>query len=373
MSENRYDIVALVSNDLVTDQRMQRCLSSLSAAGFKCLLLGRKRPHSKPLSQAFSFDQERHTLGADSGKRFYAQLNRAHQYRLLELKPRAILVVDTDTMLAGASIAKKLGIPWVYDAHELFIEQPEVARRWWIKAVWNWIEKRFVSEASAAYTVGEEIATILSEKHGVSVSTIRNLPWSISTFEKSKTTTSNPIVLYQGALNEGRGLEELIQAAKQLPNYTFWIAGGGYLRKDLDDLVEELEISNVNFHGELTPAQLHELTPQADIGYALMRNTSLNYYLSLSNKSIDYIQAGLPSLQMDWPEYRRIHEAYDCYQLVPEISVQAVVDGLTSLQDEETFRRLQEGCRKAATELTWEQEQEGLVEIWRGVLAPTVF
>jgi len=362
-----YDIVALVSNDLVTDQRMQRCLTSLSQAGYRCLLLGRLRPHSKALSEVFPFDQERHVLAADAGKKFYLELNKAHQKRLVELRPKAILVVDVDTMLAGASAARLLGIPWVYDAHELFAEQPEVARRWWIKAIWNWVEKRYVPKAAAVYTVGQEIATILAEKHGVQVSTVRNLPWAKSTCEKSKAGNKKPIVLYQGALNEGRGLEELIQAAKQLPNYTFWIAGGGYLRSHLDALVEELQLSNVVFHGELTPKELHALTPQADIGYALMRNTSLNYYLSLSNKSIDYIQAGLPSLQMDWPEYRSIHEQYGCYQLVPEISSQAVVDGLLALEDSDHFKALQDGCKRAAKDLTWDLEQEELVRIWREV------
>ncbi|MFK8055042.1 MAG: glycosyltransferase [Saprospiraceae bacterium] len=369
MSDHRYDIVALVSNDLVTDQRMQRCLTSLCHAGFKCLLLGRERPNSKPLSSDHPFDQERHHLSADAGKGFYLQLNKAHQARLLALKPKAILVVDLDTMLAGASAARTLGIPWVYDAHELFCEQPEVARRWWIKAVWSWVEKRYVRKAAAAYTVGQEIASILSEKHRVPVSTVRNLPWARPAVpQEIKTKNDQPIVLYQGALNEGRGLEELIQAAQQLPNYTFWIAGGGYLRPQLDALVKELDLSNVVFHGELTPEQLHELTPQADIGYALMRNTSLNYYLSLSNKSIDYIQAGLPSLQMDWPEYRAIHEQFGCYQLVSEISKQAVVDGLAALQDELIYKELQAGCTRAARALTWELEQEKLVGIWEEVL-----
>lgn len=367
MSE-QYDIVALVSNDLVTDQRMQRCLTSLSAAGYKCLLLGRERPNSKALAKSLPFHQERHRLASDVGKGFYLQLNKAHQKRLLELKPRSILVVDVDTMLAGASAAKRLGIPWVYDAHELFSEQPEVARRWWIKAVWNWVEKRYVPKAAAVYTVGGEIAAILSEKHGVRVETVRNLPWAKNTFEKSKAGNEKPIVLYQGALNEGRGLEELILAAKELSNYTFWIAGGGYLRPQLDALVKDLGLSNVVFHGELTPTKLRELTPQADIGYALMRNTSLNYYLSLSNKSIDYIQAGLPSLQMDWPEYRAIQEQYGCYLLVPEISSQAVVDGLKALEDESVFKQLQEGCTRAAKALTWELEQKKLIGVWKEVL-----
>ena len=367
---DQYDIVALVSNDLVTDQRMQRCLTSLSNAGYKCLLLGRERPYSKPLSSSLPFAQERHSLSADSGKGFYLQLNKAHQKRLLELKPKAVLVVDVDTMLAGARAAKRLDIPWLYDAHELFCETPEIARRWWIKVVWNWIEKRYVPKAAAVYTVGGEIASILSEKHGVPVSTVRNLPWTRPTSGSvSKARTDAPIVLYQGALNEGRGLEELIQAAQQLPNYTFWIAGGGYLRVKLDAIVKDLGLSNVVFHGELTPEQLHSLTPQADIGYALMRNTSLNYYLSLSNKSIDYIQAGLPSLQMDWPEYRAIHEQYGCYQLVPEISAQAVVDGLKALQAEDTFKQLQAGCARAAQALTWDLEQAKLVEVWGEVLS----
>ena len=272
-------------------------------------------------------------------------------------------------MLAGASAAKKLGIPWVYDAHELFCEQPEVARRWWIKMLWKFLEKSYVPKAAAIYTVGQEIASRLSATYNVPVSTIRNLPWAKNTFEKPKAVNKNPVVLYQGALNEGRGLEELIQAAEQLPAYTFWIVGGGYLRPQLDALVLQLGISNVVFQGELTPGELHQLTPQADIGYALMRNTGLNYYLSLSNKSIDYIQAGLPSLQMDWPEYRAIHDTYNCYQLVERISVEAIVDGLKNLQDESTYKALQAGCARAAKELTWDLEQEKLVGIWDGVLS----
>ena len=172
----RYDIVALTSNDLVTDQRMQRCLTALSEAGYRCLLLGRERPASKPLDRSLPFAQERHRLGAHAGKRFYLQLNRAHRARLLALRPRAVLVVDLDTVWGGATAAAALGVPWAYDAHELFTEQPEVARRLWIRAAWAAVGRRYVGRAAAAYTVGDAIARELTRRYERPFEVVRNLP-----------------------------------------------------------------------------------------------------------------------------------------------------------------------------------------------------
>ena len=175
MSKPRYDIVALVSNDLATDQRMHRCLSTLTRAGYRCLLLGRELAGSSELDDQLPFDQERHRLRHVRGKRFYHDLNRAHRKRLLDLRPKSILVVDLDTMWGGAQAAAKLQIPWVYDAHELFVEVPELKGRRLAKSAWQMLAKRYIPRAAACYTVGQAIAAEHTRRYSRKFSVVRNL------------------------------------------------------------------------------------------------------------------------------------------------------------------------------------------------------
>ena len=370
MAARSYDVVALTSNDLVTDQRMQRCMHSLAGAGYRCSLLGRERPASQALPLVEDYDQERHRLGAHAGKRFYLELARAHYRRLLELRPRAVLAVDLDTVIPAARAAARLGIPWVYDAHELFTEQPEVARRPWIRASWSLVGQRYVDRARAAYTVGDAIARELTGRYQIPFEVVRNVPHTQARLSpKPDGPPPSPFtVLYQGALNEGRGLEELIDAARELPSIRVWIAGDGPLAADLRRRARDRRVGNVEFLGELPPERLRELTPRADLGYALMRDVSRNYYLSLSNKSLDYIHAGLPSMQMNWPEYAALDEQYGCYHLTDELSVEAVIDGVEACRELRYHALLREGCRRAAAELTWAREERRLLNIWREVL-----
>ena len=366
----RYDIVALVSNDLAGDQRMIRCLSTLGAAGYRCLLLGRERPGSPPLDRARPFAQERHRLRAHAGKAFYWQLNRAHERRLLQLRPRCILAADLDTVWAAARASRRLGVPWVYDAHELFTEVPEVARRPWIRAAWAWLGRRFIPRAAAHYTVGEDIAAELSRRYGVPFGVVRNYPVptaasanalrpELRELVAARDASGRYAVLYQGALNEGRGLEELIDAVADLPGVEAWIAGGGDLEDALRRRAAARAPDRVRFTGWMPPEQLRALTPHADLGYALMRDVSLNYRLSLSNKSLDYLHAGLPSLQMDWPEYRRIADrSPGVYTLVPTLTAQSARAAIESARQAAPSAAV---FAQAAARLTWASEAATLV------------
>ncbi len=361
----RYDLVALVSNDLVTDQRMQKSLASLQGAGYDCLLLGRRRPHSAALDVGMPFDQERHALRADVGKRFYWQLNRAHYHRLLALRPRAILAVDLDTVWAAYRASRRLQVPFAFDAHELFEDQAEVARRPWIKAAWYALGRWCVPAAAAHYTVGQEIAAILSERYRRPFATVCNFPTAAPSVPVPQVLPkgANPfVILYQGALSEGRGLEELIEASLTLRDAEVWIVGDGPEGERLRAFAKTCHADRVRFLGELSPGALSELTPLAHLGYALMRKVSRNYYLSLSNKSIDYLRAGLPSLQMAWPEYSRIQETWNCYCLVDHLSVGTVTAAIAECREPMTYAELARASARAGAHLTWDSEAETLLQ-----------
>jgi len=108
------------------------------------------------------------------------------------------------------------------------------------------------------------------------------------------------------------------------------------------------------------------VTPQAHLGLNLLKNQGLNYYYSLANKAFDYIQAGLPSLNMSFPEYRKLNEQYDVFYLLDELDVTAIQFAVKELQrNKGLYAKLATHCAEAAKELTWENEKPKLLAFYQ--------
>jgi glycosyltransferase involved in cell wall biosynthesis len=167
-------------------------------------------------------------------------------------------------------------------------------------------------------------------------------------------------------LNEGRGLEALIGVMPAFSQAELWLAGEGDLSGALRQMVREKGLeAQVRFLGYVRPADLPGLTQQATIGFNLLENKGLSYYYSLANKAFDYIQAGLPSVQMDFPEYRRLQEEYRVFQLVTDLQPETLIPAIRHLlEDKEFYAQMSQSCLSAATELCWERE-EGFVGVKR--------
>jgi len=297
-------------------------------------------------------------------------------------------------MWAGARAARQLGIPWVYDAHELYVEVPELIGRPVARAAWQALAKRYIPRAAKCYTVGEAIATEHQRRYGSAFEVVRNLtdaqPRKFATATEAlpsmngfgdrvdiklggnegQSSGERPVIIYQGAVNRGRGLAALLQLAALTTSLDVWIVGDGDLLLELQDKALALSLTNVLFFGQVDPKNLRELSKQASLGYALMDGESLNYHLSLSNKSIDYIHAGLPSLQMDWPEYAAINEHYGCYTLLADLDIRPMQAAVKDMLEPCTYATMQAACKKAAAELTWANEEHRLVQVWRDVISP---
>lgn len=218
------------------------------------------------------------------------------------------------------------------------------------------------------YTVCESLATLFEKNYGTHFDVIRNVPCKQPLNTQPKPAI--PIILYQGALNDGRGLEEMIEAMKQIDNAEFWIAGEGDLSKELRILVQEKQLTKrVKFLGFLKPQALKEVTNKATIGLNLLQNKGLNYYYSLANKSFDYIQAGIPTINMNFPEYQRIVAKYKVALLVDDLSAETLVSSVQFLLNNKVlYEELQQNCNRAREEYIWEKEEELLINLYKSVL-----
>jgi len=101
----------------------------------------------------------------------------------------------------------------------------------------------------------------------------------------------------------------------------------------------------------------------------LLDPASSNYNLSLANRTFDYIQAGLPSIHMDFPEYRTINNSFKIAELVPEYTLQAARHAVLKMTTDLTYySKLQDNCFLAAKHYNWSIEKEKLINIYKKCL-----
>ena len=125
-----------------------------------------------------------------------------------------LLVNDLDTLPANFLVSKLRPWPLIFDSHEYFTERAELNNRIFVRNFWLRLEKFLVPRVKLAYTVNETLAKMYAAKYGISFGVVRNLPdeniaevpYSLPEHFKNQ-----KIILYQGALNKDRGLEQIIK------------------------------------------------------------------------------------------------------------------------------------------------------------------
>ncbi len=357
-------IICTVTNDLTYDQRMIRICSSLANAGYSVLLVGRHKPDSVAL-QAQPFQQKRLPCWFQKGKLFYLEYNLRLLLFLLFAKADILYAVDLDTIVPNFLVSRLRHKICVFDAHEYYTQTPEVVRRPAIQQIWTWVANCTIPHLRYGITVGPALATIFQQQYGIPFTTIRNVPFR-QTVAVAKTSKPENVLLYQGALNEGRGLEPLIAAMQYLPHATLWLAGEGDLSEDLRNLAQRLQLEEqVKFLGYLLPDALKTITRQATIGFNLLENKGLSYYYSLANKAFDYVQAGIPSIHSDFPEYRNLNAEWEVFVLLPDLKVKTIVKTVERLlNDQNHYLQLAENCQQAAQDWHWEGEEKRLLHLF---------
>ncbi|MDA3615203.1 glycosyltransferase [Polluticaenibacter yanchengensis] len=377
-------IIFTVTNDLVFDQRMHRICTTLSDVGYKVTLVGRLMPDSPKLTPK-KFEQIRLKLNFHSGKLFYIQYN-LRLYRFLRRqKADAICAIDLDTIVPVYYAAKKLKCIKALDAHEYFTEMNEIKRRPGIYKIWHWVERRFMPEFHNGYTVGYAIANSFKNIYNLDYEVVRNMPLKnpntqpnpdalqqavdlIDHFNRN-TDSSLPVIMYQGAVNEARGLIQLIDAMKNIPARLIIAGTGNTFEETHAHLTQQNLGHKIIMTGNIRPEVLKHLTNHCYIGINLVENTGLNQYYSLANKYFDYIMASKPQVSMNYPEYKRVNDTYDIALLIDNVEVPAIENAINQLLNNAAlYQRLANNCINAASQLNWEKESEKLVTFWKSIL-----
>ena len=132
-------VVISVTNDLVTDQRVNRIATTLHNHGYEVLVVGNRFKDSCQIQRPYKTKFFR--LIFNRKMFFYAEYNIRLFFFLLFVKADIFLSNDTDTLPANYLASRFRRKKLVFDAHEMFPEVPEIVGRHTVKRIWTKIEK----------------------------------------------------------------------------------------------------------------------------------------------------------------------------------------------------------------------------------------
>ncbi len=363
-----------VTNDLATDQRVQKVCDFLTRLGFQVTMIGVKRPKSLPVKH-LPFKTFRFKIVFQKGFLFYAEYNIKLFFYLLFSRCNLFVANDLDT-LAPNFLASRLRFRnLVYDSHEFFLGSTEIENRPFVRRFWAAIERLIFPRLKHVITVNHSIADLYEKRYGNRPKVVRNLPrrykpaHCISRNELGLPEDKKIVLMQGGAINVDRGAEELIHAMKPtfgLDNVELYFIGGGDVWEKIKELTRLLHLERkVHFLPKMPYKKMMQYTRVSDLGVSLDKPVSLNYKYSLPNKLFDYLAAGIPVLASPLVEVKKVVEGYDVGRCIESHEPAHIAEMIRSmLQDEESCQRWKENALKTAEMLCWENEEKVLAEIY---------
>ena len=277
---------------------------------------------------------------------------------------------DLNTMPQGFICAKvrlrsrKL----IYDSHEVQTSRTGYGR---IHAL---LEKYFIRKADAMIVENHTRAEYNEELYGFYPNVVHNYPFKVSIKPENKVNLQEmlglrkeeKILLYQGGIQTGRGLDKLIEAVPMIKEGTVVLIGDGRIKKDLMVKVSEMQLEErVKFLPKVPLKELPAYTANAYLGFQILNNVCFNHYSASSNKLFEYMMAGIPVVACSFPEIRKVVEGEEiglCIDSHNPAEIAWAVNELT--QNREKRDCFSRNAILARHKYNWEIEKEVLIGLY---------
>lgn len=258
------------------------------------------------------------------------------------------------------------GAKLVYDAHEL---ETEVNGLKGIrKSLSKLIERLFIQKVDLVIVVSESISQWYVNNYSIprpivvlnSPKLINREPTNLLR-ERLSIPMDCKIILYQGGLEKGRGIELILDAMSknQRNDIAFVFMGYGTLENKIKYYSNNFE--HIYFHEAVDPADILDYTSSADLGVSLIENTCLSYYYCLPNKLFEYTMAGLPIIVSNMKEMAAIVNKFSAGSVMVENSAEELNFKINYLINSD-LTELKTNAKRLATENCWSIQEEKMIE-----------
>ncbi|WP_167629249.1 glycosyltransferase family 4 protein [Listeria valentina] len=277
---------------------------------------------------------------------------------------------DLNTLFQAVVCAKWLkNKPLVFDSHEV-----NLSRTGYNAAYYGIAEKWLLHFVDRCIHENHTRAKFIRRVYGFYPAVVYNYPFfsdetevPYNLHEKLNIANDEPILLYQGGLQSGRGLEKLIDATPLIKRGVVVFLGDGKLRAELIRQTERLRLQHrIKFLPKVPVGELPLYTRNAYLGIQLLNDTCFNHYSAASNKLFEYMMAGVPVVACSFPEIRKVVTKEKIGVIVQSNDVNSIARGINEMLDHPEMRdEMSQNARKARLRYSWEREQEGFLRIYQ--------
>lgn len=310
-------------------------------------------------------------------------------YKARKIRPDIISGHDLSGLTIGylstLFIKKKNKAKLVYDSHEFELGR-NVQRSKVTTVLIKKLEGFLIRRCAFSIMVNDEIADRVQSIYNLQQRSIvvRNIPstWLIekdvidSTREELckalKAPSDSFIVMYHGALVNGRGIETLIEIVGVNPNIYGFVLGNGderYLQKLHTMAKEKGSFDRILFKQAVPITELWRYVGAASVGLIIIPAICESYYLCLPNKFFENIQSETPVVCSDYPAMRNLIDKYNNGVVCDATNVDIVNRAIEELrQNPRLYSEKKKGAIRAKIDLCWEKEKIVLRDAYNALM-----
>ena len=179
-----------------------------------------------------------------------------------------------------------------------------------------------------------------------------------------------PILLYQGGIQVGRGLDKIVEAIDKFNDGITVFIGDGKLKPEIMKMVDERNLNDkVRFLNKVPVDELKYYTANAYLGFQVLNNVCFNHYSACSNKLFEYMMSKVPVVACNFPEIKRVVQEEQIGLVVDSHDPNEIANAVnTLLENKELHSMFSENCTKAREKYNWNNEKENFVKIYDSFL-----
>lgn len=375
-------VLMLVSNPCTNDPRVFNEARSLIQAGYKVHVIARNWDKRNPPRENWDGIEvirvrtllaPRQGFGSVLWNGFSLILWQWQAYRqALILKNKSGFDIvhchDLDTLLVGIRLKRKLNLPLIYDAHEIYGYMVADDFPSPIVNLFLIIEKKLLKYVDQIINVTEAQRRYYVSITDKPISVIMNCKPLQSLEYVYHNSQAAFTLIYIGVLHQGRLIPMLLDAVSELPDIHCIIGGVGQAK-----YVQEIEekcraVRNAEFIGQVPFDEVINLTQKADVVILIVDAQNANNRIGLGNKQFEAMVCGKPIICSKGTYSGELTEQEET-GLTVDSNKEALKQAIIKLRDnpELTERLGRNALRAAITKYNWHKQEEKLIELYRGM------
>ncbi len=256
----------------------------------------------------------------------------------------------------------------IYDSHEV-----QTGRTGYDSSIYGWMERKYLRFVDTLIHENHTRAKHIEELYGIYPKVVHNYPFKevdkgderVELAELLGIEATTPILLYQGGIQIGRGLDKLIEAIPSINKGVLVFIGDGRIKPSLEKMVQENGLeSRVKFLPKVPAQDLFKYTRNAFLGFQVLNNVCFNHYSASSNKLFEYIMCSVPVIACSFPEIQKVVEGEEVGICVDSHDPISIANGVNYLLEHPNeYMKMKENCLIAREKYNWSNEKDIFLKI----------